>query len=47
MVDPRDFAMNKHKQVDDEIYGGGTGMLIKVEPVLQAVEFALGILNKK
>lgn len=37
-VDPRDFCPDKHRQVDDEIYGGGAGMLIKAEPVIQAIE---------
>ena len=38
MVDPREFCPDKHRQVDDEIYGGGAGMLIKAEPVIKAVE---------
>lgn len=28
----RDFANNKHGKVDDTVYGGGAGMLLKVEP---------------
>jgi len=34
---PRDFCEDKYKQVDDEIYGGGVGMLIKAEPVIKAI----------
>ncbi|NLY80298.1 MAG: tRNA (guanosine(37)-N1)-methyltransferase TrmD [Lysinibacillus sp.] len=34
----RDFSDNKHKQVDDYPYGGGAGMVLKPEPVFQAVE---------
>ncbi len=37
-VNPRDFVTTKHKQVDDEIYGGGAGMLIKAEPMIDAVQ---------
>lgn len=34
----RDFARDKHKKVDDKPYGGGAGMVIKIEPVLKAVK---------
>lgn len=36
--DLRDYATNKHKQVDDRPYGGSQGMVIKPEPVFIAVE---------
>jgi len=36
--DIRDFATDKHRQVDDESYGGGPGMVMKPEPVFAAVE---------
>ena len=36
--DIRDFSQNKHKQVDDYPYGGGAGMVLKPEPMFQAVE---------
>jgi tRNA (guanine37-N1)-methyltransferase len=29
----RDYAQNKHKQVDDYVFGGGAGMVMSVEPV--------------
>lgn len=32
----RDFAFNKHRQVDDYPYGGGTGMIMQAEPIFQA-----------
>jgi tRNA (guanine37-N1)-methyltransferase len=38
IVNIRDFSNNKHKQVDDEPYGGNGGMLLKVEPVVSAIE---------
>lgn len=37
---PRDFATDKHKSVDDRPYGGGPGMLMMVEPLLGAIRAA-------
>lgn len=37
-VDIRTFSKDKHKKVDDEVYGGSAGMLMKVEPVIDAIE---------
>lgn len=34
----RDFAHDKHKTVDDTPYGGGAGMVLKVEPLAEALE---------
>lgn len=34
----RDFTHDKHKTVDDTPYGGGAGMLLKVEPLAEALE---------
>jgi len=34
----REFAFDKHKQVDDRPYGGGEGMVFKPEPIFAAVE---------
>ncbi len=36
----RDFATDKHKNVDDSPYGGGPGMLMKAEPVVAAIREA-------
>jgi len=36
--DIRDFTEDKHRQVDDESYGGGPGMVLKPEPVFAAAE---------
>jgi len=36
--DIRGFVTDKHRQVDDEPYGGGPGMVLKPEPVFAAVE---------
>lgn len=38
VINPRDFCADKHQQVDDTVYGGGDGMLIKAQPVIDAVE---------
>src|SRR5512136_2220789 len=38
----RDWAAGKHHVTDDEPYGGGGGMVMKVEPVFAAVEGVLG-----
>ena len=38
LIDFRTYAQTKHKQVDDEPYGGGAGMLLKPEPIYAAVE---------
>ncbi|MEZ0395298.1 MAG: tRNA (guanosine(37)-N1)-methyltransferase TrmD [Anaerolineales bacterium] len=38
----RDWAAGKHRVTDDEPYGGGGGMVMKVEPVFAAVESVLG-----
>ena len=34
---PRDYAKDKHRTVDDRPYGGGPGMLMKVEPLYKAI----------
>jgi tRNA (guanine37-N1)-methyltransferase len=39
----RDWAESKHHVTDDEPYGGGGGMVMKVEPVFAAVESVLGL----
>jgi tRNA (guanine37-N1)-methyltransferase len=35
---PRDFAPGRHRQVDDTPYGGGPGMIMRVEPIAAAIE---------
>jgi len=44
--DVRDHTTDRHRQVDDESYGGGPGMVMKPEPVFAAVE-ALGEGDKR
>lgn len=36
--DLRDFTKDRHRSVDDYCYGGGPGMLMKPEPLFEAVE---------
>lgn len=36
----RDFGIGLRKQVDDTPYGGGDGMLLKPEPLFDAIEYA-------
>ena len=37
----RDFAFDKHRQVDDSPFGGGSGMVLKPEPMYRAVRHVL------
>lgn len=34
----RDFTTNKHQQVDDQPYGGGPGMVMKIEPIYNCLK---------
>jgi tRNA (guanine37-N1)-methyltransferase len=36
--DLREHTQDPHRRVDDEPYGGGPGMVMKVEPIVEAVE---------
>ena len=37
---PRDYASNRHRNVDDRPYGGGPGMLMKIQPLRDAIHAA-------
>lgn len=39
MTNIRDFTHDKHRIVDDYPFGGGAGMVMKPEPIFEAVEF--------
>jgi tRNA (guanine-N1)-methyltransferase len=43
---PREYATDKYRKVDDEPYGGGAGMVLKPEPVFAAVE-AIPVLPRR
>ena len=38
LVNLRDFADDKHRTVDDTPYGGGPGMVLKIEPIAKALD---------
>ncbi len=40
--DIRDWALDRHSSVDDRPFGGGPGMVLKVEPVVDCVEAIRG-----
>ena len=37
VINFRDYADNKHQTVDDYPYGGGAGMVLKPQPIFDAV----------
>ncbi|MDY6303898.1 MAG: tRNA (guanosine(37)-N1)-methyltransferase TrmD [Succiniclasticum sp.] len=39
-VNPRDFSRDKHRSVDDTPFGGGVGMVLKPEPMVEAIRLA-------
>ena len=47
ITDFRDFAEGKHRQVDDAPFGGGSGMVLKPEPLFFAVRHILATTNIK
>jgi len=38
LVNPRDFAADRHRTVDDRPFGGGAGMVLKAEPLYAALK---------
>jgi tRNA (guanine37-N1)-methyltransferase len=46
IVNFRDFSTNKHKTVDDTPFGGGSGMVISVEPIYLALKSLAGNTRK-
>ena len=37
LIDLRKFGIGKYRQVDDRVYGGGVGMVLRVEPIAKAI----------
>ena len=37
-INPRDYTLDKHRKVDDTPYGGGAGMVLMVQPYVDAYE---------
>lgn len=46
IINPRSFAQPPHFQVDDTPYGGGAGMVMKVEPVVAAIRHTRSVTPK-
>ena len=44
---PRDYTNDRHRTVDDRPYGGGPGMVMKVEPLREAIWQARGSCNQE
>jgi len=47
IYDLREFTKDKHQQVDDKAYGGGPGMVLKIEPIVAALNKILRGKDKK
>ncbi|QDR80439.1 tRNA (guanosine(37)-N1)-methyltransferase TrmD [Sporomusa termitida] len=45
VTNPRDFTYDKHRIVDDYPFGGGSGMVMKPEPIFRAVESVVNANN--
>ena len=47
IVNLRDFTTDNYKKIDDEPYGGGTGMVMMCEPLFGAIEYCISKSEKK
>ena len=45
--DIREYAVDKHKMVDDRPFGGGDGMVLKPEPIFAAIENLIGTSDRE
>jgi tRNA (guanine37-N1)-methyltransferase len=45
--DLRSWAFNKHRMVDDRPFGGGDGMVLKPEPIFEAIESLVGTTKRE
>ena len=43
-VDLREFTEDRHRSTDDYPYGGGTGMVMKPEPIVKGIEYVRSIM---
>lgn len=46
-INPRDFTTDRHQTVDDRPYGGGPGMVMRVEPLQKALHHARGWIGEQ
>jgi len=47
LIDIRNFSHDKHRKVDDYPYGGGCGMVMKPEPIFEAIDYVDEKINTK
>ena len=47
IVNLRDFTTDNYKKIDDEPYGGGSGMVMMCEPLFGAIEYCISNSEKK
>lgn len=47
VLNPRDFATDRHRSVDDRPYGGGPGMVMMVEPLRSTIRVARGAAEER
>lgn len=47
VVDLREFGRGNYRQIDDTPFGGGSGMVMMAEPLVNAIESTLEWMNKK
>ena len=45
IINPRDFAKDSYKKIDDEPYGGGSGMVMMCEPFFAAIDYCISKLS--
>lgn len=36
-INPRNFCLDQHQQIDDKMYGGGAGMILKAQPLIDCI----------
>ena len=41
IINLRDFSDNEYKKIDDEPYGGGSGMVMMAEPLFKAIDYCI------
>ena len=47
IINPRDFAKDSYKKIDDEPYGGGSGMVMMCEPFFAAIDYCISKTKNK
>lgn len=47
IISPRQFAKDRHQTVDDIPYGGGAGLVMKIEPLVKAIKFVTKSKNNR